>query len=45
MLPIQELEYSAFRDSLAELEVQFELLEKPVLSGDGRSGEIPESMG
>jgi fructose 1,6-bisphosphatase len=27
MLPIQELEYSAFRDSLAELEEQFQLRE------------------
>ena len=36
MLPIQELEYSAFRDSLAELESQFALVEQPVLSGDGR---------
>ena len=45
MLPIQELEYSAFRDSLAKLEAQFELVEKSVLSGDGRSSEIPESMG
>ena len=44
MLPIRELEYSAFRDSLAELEVEFELLEKPVLSGVGCSGENPESM-
>ena len=45
MLPIRELENSAFRDSLAELEVHFDLLEKPVLSRDGHSGEIPESMG
>lgn len=45
MLPVQELEYSAFRDSLAELEVHFELLEKSVLSGDCHLGEIPESMG
>jgi fructose 1,6-bisphosphate aldolase/phosphatase len=44
MLPIQELEYSAFRDSLAELDAQFELSEQPVLSGDGRSSQIPESM-
>ena len=29
MLPIQELEYSAFRDSLAELEAQFHLRESP----------------
>ena len=38
MLPIQELEYSAYRDSLAELDAQFVLPEQPVLSGDGRSG-------
>jgi fructose 1,6-bisphosphate aldolase/phosphatase len=31
MLPIQELEYGAFRDSLAELEAQFQLREQPVL--------------
>ena len=38
MLPIQELEYCAFRDSLVELEAQFRLAEQPILSGDGRSG-------
>jgi fructose 1,6-bisphosphate aldolase/phosphatase len=30
MLPMQELEYSAFRDSLAELEAQFEIVEGPL---------------
>lgn len=45
MFPNQELEYSTFRDSLAELEVLFEHLEGPVLSGDGDSGSVPESMG
>ena len=45
MLPIQELEYSAFRDSLAELEAQFTFPEKPVLSGDGRSRGKSGSMG
>ena len=45
MSPIQELEYGAFRDSLTDLEIKFELLEKPVRFGDGRSGSMPESMG
>ncbi|MFQ5923886.1 MAG: fructose 1,6-bisphosphatase, partial [Anaerolineales bacterium] len=37
MLPIQELEYSAFRDSLGDLEAQFTLREKVVSgSADGR---------
>jgi fructose 1,6-bisphosphate aldolase/phosphatase len=31
MLPIQELEYSAFRDSLAELEARFEIRGAPAL--------------
>jgi fructose 1,6-bisphosphatase len=30
MLPYQELEYSAFRDSLEALEDEFKLLEKPL---------------
>jgi len=37
MLPIQELEYSDFRDSLASLEEAFEFREEPVrISGNGR---------
>lgn len=37
MLPIQELEYSAFRDSLGELEGRFRLIQSTLLSGDGHS--------
>ncbi len=29
MLPVQELEYSAFRKSLADLEERFRIVEKP----------------
>ena len=37
MLPIQELEYSDFRHSLADLEESFQLREEPVhASGNGR---------
>ncbi len=37
MLPIQELEYSAFRDSLGDLEAQFQLREREIAgSEDGR---------
>jgi hypothetical protein len=32
MLPIQELEYSAFRDSLGELEARFQLRENVAAS-------------
>ncbi len=32
MLPIQELEYSAFRKSLADLEERFQIVEKPALA-------------
>ncbi len=35
MLPMQELEYSAFRDSLAQLEQEF-ALEEPIVHPDGR---------
>jgi hypothetical protein len=34
MLPVQELEYSAFRTSLATLEAEFEIRE-PALASDG----------
>jgi fructose 1,6-bisphosphate aldolase/phosphatase len=41
MLPIQELEYSAFRDSLAGLEEQFELRERAVaLTTNGNEKEL-----
>jgi fructose 1,6-bisphosphate aldolase/phosphatase len=39
MLPIQELEYSAFRKSLAELEARFEVRERaPAAGADGKEG-------
>jgi fructose 1,6-bisphosphate aldolase/phosphatase len=42
MLPIQELEYSAFRTSLANLEAEFEMRE-PVVSSDG-NGRRPQRV-
>jgi len=39
MLPIQELEYSAFRKSLADLEARFEVRERATAPGsDGKQG-------